>query len=403
MSDQRKWDGLNWDASASRLKRYEGCPLSYRFRYVDKVKDPSGPEARVGKLLHASLEPAAKARIGQAQPALVELPELLEGLGAAVPGIEHTTDEDVVAAKAVLEGLAPFDVSRGGVILAVELPYTLVIDGMRWGGFYDLVVSYPKDDAIEIVDWKKGMTIGHALAEVDPQVNLYLASYRETHLASLAAEGISPEDDYTEIRCSLISLATDFHTPPVRWRPELDAFIRGRASAAFKAWDRGNARARVGANCASCFARDRCGPYRERLKALEVAQDPCEAKDLPFPELLRQRQHMAEVYKQSEQRRKDLDKELKVRLRRAAGETVSVGGFRASVRSRRSGEFDVAVLPELAAHLGVDPHELLRSACKVKAEGIKALVGKDDQARALVERFRIPKQTRYVDVRKVKA
>lgn len=391
-----------WDGSASKIKRYEGCPLSWRFRYVDGVPDPAGPEGRVGTLVHGALERACRTRIGVAAPAPAQLEELVEGLGEEVPGVAGVTEDDLKAAKGMLEQLAPFDVAGGGTILSVEDPFDVKVGrdprrgtGTRrdvtFGGFMDVIRRRP-DGVIEVVDWKTGQGQSRADAEVDPQVGLYLAD----------AHARYPED---EVVCTLAYLSGGFSVS-VEWTAEIEAMAKGRAWASYLAWERGRFPARVDpARCRSCFARDLCGAYREWLDELEVYDEegPVKASALPFPELLRQRHRMSDVASSAEKRRRDLDSELRYRLEKVEAKTLDVGGeWKVGLRSRRSGKFDVALIPDLAAALGMDPYDVLRKAGSVSAAGVKKLVKDNDEAKQLAERYRDPKSSIYVEVKQVK-
>lgn len=387
-----------WDGSASKIKRYESCPLSFRFRYVDGVPDPAGHEARVGTLVHGALERACRARIGVPAPGSpAELPELLELLGEEAPGVDHVDEEDLKAAKDLLEQLAPFDLQAGGVILEVEGSFGVKVgrhaktgEAIVFGGFEDLV-RRRADGVIEGVDWKSGQGQSRADAEVDPQVGLYLADLHERFPGE-------------EVVLTLVYLAAGFSVT-VEWSEEIEAMARGQALASYLAWERGRFPARVNPpHCRNCFARDLCGPYREWLEELEVydPEGPVKASALPFPELLRQRHNFADVANAAEKRRRDLDKELQRRLENVDAKTIDVDGeWKVGLRSRRSGKLDVALLPELSAHLGIDPYEVLRKAGAVSATGVKKLVKDDDAAKRLVERYRDPKSSTHVEVRRI--
>ena len=42
--------------SYSRISKYQNCAASVRFRYIDKLPDEAGPEAKLGKIIHADAE-----------------------------------------------------------------------------------------------------------------------------------------------------------------------------------------------------------------------------------------------------------------------------------------------------------------------------------------------------------
>ena len=43
--------------SYSRIKTFENCPLTYRYRYIDRIKvDTEGVEAFMGSRVHESLK-----------------------------------------------------------------------------------------------------------------------------------------------------------------------------------------------------------------------------------------------------------------------------------------------------------------------------------------------------------
>lgn len=384
------------DGSPTRVRRYETCPLSHWFRYVEKVPDPAGPHGRVGTLVHVALEAAGRARIAKPAPPPATAIELVEALGAAMPHVEGLEPADVARAKEILEQLAPIDLAAGGVILLVEHPWTLDVGGVTFGGFWDLLRLLPSG-LLEVVDWKTGHPIGKDEAEVDPQVGLYLAAARAWK--DRANKDAGEDDNGCGIRCTLDFVAVDSRVR-VDWTPELDAFARARARAAHAAWTRGHARPRVSGACHRCFAREKCEPYQAHLKErLVVADGPPQLKDTPLPALLRERKRLKDVATQADERRKDVDEELRYRMREKRVDEFEVAGFKAAIRERRSGSYDVALLPELAAVLGEDPYEVLRKAGRVSADGLKKLTNGNDEATRLAERYRDPKKTTYLEVR----
>jgi hypothetical protein len=405
---ERRKDFPACDGSPTRLKRHEGCALSHRIRYVDKVPDPAGPDGRVGTLVHAAVEDSARKRLNVEAPPPAEAVELVEHLAAHVPEVEGATLEDVARAKEILEGVAPLDLAAGGMILGVEAAWTLdvgpapagattVVPGrVTFGGFWDLV-RRRTDGTLEVVDWKTGRAaIGVDELEVDAQASLYLAAARAWVLK--ATQG---QDDGREILCTFAFLAVGSKIT-ARWSPELDVFARSRARAAHAAWSRGHDRARITPACARCFARERCKPYQEHVAKLEVVGDPPELRHMPLPELLRQRARLKQIADLADGRRVDLDRELLERMDRSGQKSFELGDWKPIVTERRSGSYDVSVVPELAAEAGKDPYEVLRTVCRVSADGVKKFVKGNEQLERLAERYRDPTKTRFVQVRAAK-
>lgn len=389
MSERRWPEGLS--GSPSRLKRFESCPLSYRFRYVDGIKDPTGSTGRVGLLVHGALEVVSRARVGLKAPPAAQAAELLEALGASVGEARGTTPKELSDARDLLELIAPFDPTAGGEILSVEQDWAVDVgEGIKFGGWWDLA-RRADSGVVQVVDWKSGQLQSRADLEVDPQAQLTLAAAYEAF----------PEDDVEVVFVYVADgLVASIAIP---WEEGLDRMGRGRALAAYKSWTRGNARARVGDSCRYCFARDRCGPYQDHLKALEVPTDPPSPKDLPLVELLEERRRFSEIEKAADARRKDLDSEIKFRIdEEAQGGALDVPGLRARIAERRTGRYDVAVLPELAAELGLDPYDVIRKAGRVSSSDLKKLVKGNEDAKRLVEKYRSGGRSRYVEVRTIK-
>ena len=388
---KRRWRDY-WDGSPSKLKRFERCALAYRFRYVDRIKDPTGPEGRVGLLVHGALEIVGRARIGETAPRAASAAELLEALGGSIEEGRNPTSEDLQAAYDLVGMLAPFDVSAGGEVLGVELEGEIELEGgVTFGMYFDLV-RRREDGVVEGVDWKTGQQRTRTDLEMDPQAQLGLAALRDAY----------PEDD---VAVAFVFLADGWvKTTQIEWREGLDQMGRGRALAAHWSWSRGTGDASVDLDsCRYCFARDKCGPYRDALERVETPSvEPVEARDLPIAAILEERHRFSTIAKAADQRRKDLDVEIKRHLGRADGDKLEAEGFSAKIRERKAGGYDIGVLPELAAELALDPYDVLRECGSVKAAKVKAMIKGNPDAKAVADKYRKPGSTRYVEVRAVK-
>lgn len=392
-------DGGWPDASPSRVALFESCPRAHRHRHRDRWPDDAGEPARVGLAAHKALEVLARARIGRG----VVPPPGEEELGAAMGEAAALvgSPEELAAARDAVVLAAPL-LQR---VLLVEHDLRLDVEGVNVGCRLDLVLL-GEDGALEAVDWKTGAApLDPETAELDAQVSICLAALRAFHERVSAERGESPDD--RTIRFRLVYLGRE-DTPQVAatWSRELDAFARARTLAAVRAWQRGHDAPRLGEHCRRCAYRDRCAPYRKRLDRLATVQaDPPEVSALPLPELLRERTRCSAAIKLLEGRKSDLDDELRDRLERADRRTVAVGGLRAALRERRTSEYDVAVLPELAAALGQDPYDLLRKVGRVSSTALRRLLAAEDQEGQLAElakRYQQTRTTDYVEVRETK-
>ena len=55
--ESRAISGGVWDyVSASRLSLWLNCPLSFKFKYLDRIKTPTPPSLFLGQRVHAGLE-----------------------------------------------------------------------------------------------------------------------------------------------------------------------------------------------------------------------------------------------------------------------------------------------------------------------------------------------------------
>lgn len=172
--------------SPSRAGDFMTCPLLYRFRSVDRLPEPPGPQAARGTLVHAVLErlfdlpapertlSAARELIPSSWAALVagepSLPGLLfgdEGAWDRWLAEESMTDPDPAAQESFLSASAQFldqyfaleDPTRlqpaeRELSVSTELPSGLVLRGI-----IDRVDRAP-NGAIRVVDYKTGRSPG---------------------------------------------------------------------------------------------------------------------------------------------------------------------------------------------------------------------------------------------------
>lgn len=154
--------------SPSRAGDFMSCPLLYRFRTIDRLPEPSSPDAVRGSLVHKVLEdlydlPAASRTPERARSMLVptweallaEEPEIAEMF---VPAGEQGTNVDswLVTCREVLDRYFALEDPRQLEPAERELYVETVLDSrLLLRGFVDRLDVAP-DGRIRVVDYKSG-------------------------------------------------------------------------------------------------------------------------------------------------------------------------------------------------------------------------------------------------------
>ena len=155
--------------SPTRAGDFMACPLLYRFRTIDRLPEPSSPEAVRGSLVHKVLEdlydlPAASRTPEQARSMLVptweallaEEPEIAEIFAPAAA--EDGTDVDtwLVSCREVLDRYFTLEDPRRLEPAERELYVeTLLESRLLLRGFVDRIDIAP-DGRVRVVDYKSG-------------------------------------------------------------------------------------------------------------------------------------------------------------------------------------------------------------------------------------------------------
>jgi putative RecB family exonuclease len=157
--------------SPSRAGDFMSCPLLYRFRSVDKLPEPSSPEAVRGTVVHKVLEnlfdlPAPERTPDRAadllQPAweslLAEEPELAEMFGEEGPevGAWMSSCRDVLERYFSLEDPTRLEPAERELYVEALLDSRLLLRG-----FIDRVDVAPTGE-VRVVDYKTGRAPGEA-------------------------------------------------------------------------------------------------------------------------------------------------------------------------------------------------------------------------------------------------
>jgi putative RecB family exonuclease len=154
--------------SPSRAADFKACPLLYRFRSIDRLREKPSPAAARGTMVHAVLEalydlPASERTLDAARGLLPaawerireEEPEVDELFPDGTAGVEFA---DWMASASELVGnyFALEDPSRLEPASREEL-IEVVVDGLRMRGYVDRLDVTPAGE-IRVVDYKTGVT-----------------------------------------------------------------------------------------------------------------------------------------------------------------------------------------------------------------------------------------------------
>lgn len=374
------------DVSAYRLRMFEDCPRALRYYNAGfRMAERDVATMNKGKVLHRAIEDVAMAHYGRPGHGAMrpDVNELLQRLdhAATVAGLAPEDHQDVRAGA--VESVPAIDLSYP--LVKPERRYVLPLDGeLHYEVRFDFVAQLPSG-VVVARDWKTGAGMVPADDDVSstPQVGLYLMA-----LHQLWPDAHGWEVHYVYTR----------HNKVIRvpWTEQRDKFWRARAVAAVRAWQAGFAQARVSEHCGDCGFRFVCQAWLSVLVLRNGREGPY--AEFGDGELLRARAQAKVVETLSGRRRKDLDKEIKKRLRTAPGRKLEGDGYEAKLHERETNKVAVEALLELAQLRDVDVVGLLAQAIRVSST--KALkIPKDDREKAVVERWRTKKRSWTLRVR----
>ena len=381
------------DFSASVIKTLRMCKKRLWYKKVKKFKDPPGPQARVGSLVHEVLELAALTRlepdrfpdIPQPESGIAEADELITLLH------REAEDQGVWAFQAASESLkaaAPIDFST-----MVKAEYVIEkhpIGPYTMGGVLDRIDAWHVDGVYHVVlsDYKTGFVPPADELHDDPQTVLYL---------KWAADTFEDADE----------LALCFWWPgaghqfTIRYDPEAAEYGLARILREWAEWVEGGyteakaPEANLGVHCSHCPYRAHCDEYQVFVKT-PARVHPWEDKSLP--ELVELRHQMAGDAKMLETARKEID--LHVIERLGGEERWEDDGFRLKVQRDRMTNYPVSIIPALAKSLGLPVADVAKAVCAVSTTKVRALARTSDQAAKVAKAYETAAMKRpYLRVR----
>lgn len=385
------------NGSPHRVSLALTCLLKFDWRYgKTKRKEPPGPEATVGKLVHGARQDAALRRIRPGRrwkniPPIASVDELLFLLEHQPAQLLREKEEMAPITSSNLEEARRITILAGPESFkntwAVEHPWTLrVSQGFVPGGRIDKIDheggSPGNPKRVTITDYKTNQLLPDPEElRFDPQPGLYMGWAKR-------------QWPRAEIKFVLKNLRHD-KSLPLYWSQEYDDFHLANARMAYNLWSSGRTEASAGDHCRYCPYREgdsgypACPAYKKLVQqTLHLEKHPGGLKRYDVPKLMRiyRTAHVGEL----------INKELKADTRSALlgklGSEPTVfdyGDLRARVARDRVEAFDNVwhFLNDLADAMDVDLSALFEDVCSVNAKKVKEKVAsiQDAEKRASIE------------------
>jgi putative RecB family exonuclease len=350
----------NTHLSYSRLSRFESCPLSFKFQYIDRLPSEPGMPLRFGKVVHAALESLYREIIEQERIGSID-EERAVSLFADAWGADKLTGlqefgEGVAMLRSYVRAQGVVDHRD---VLAVEKEFRLQAGRFTVLGFIDRVDRID-DETIEIVDYKTNRQL-FTREEVDTSLQM--------SLYELAARRIWPWAK--RVRLTFEMLRHGIRQTTTRTSDQLDAALGYVETLGRMTEEAVDFPARISGNCAYCDHRAHCGAYAEALKGKRtvLGADPADLEAVA-----REREEVSRLAKILYARKSELEGVLKEHLRERdelvlAGVRYSLAPTSASVTYplRRT-------LRVLEERTGLPHEEVLERVVAIDREALDRLV-----------------------------
>jgi DNA helicase-2/ATP-dependent DNA helicase PcrA len=168
--------------SASALKKYEDCPLCYKFVYVLQV--PTLPQTyfSMGTAVHTVIELLSKRQLDGETPTKERAVELLNSCWSSEAYASRTHElEDQAKAETMLDTYLAWQTANRNTIIAAEKKFQFPLNGRKVKGYIDRIEQTPEGDYV-VVDFKTGekpssMTKNSVITDI--QLNLYSLAIQE--------------------------------------------------------------------------------------------------------------------------------------------------------------------------------------------------------------------------------
>jgi RecB family exonuclease len=363
----------NEHLSFSRLSLFEQCPLSYRFKYIEKREGESNNALRFGKAIHRVLEQLlldaiADEHIGvlPEDRALVLFKEawVAEGLR----GIELFQQGQELLQRFIREQ-GVLDQRR---VLAIEKQFHLSAGPFTVLGYIDRV-DCVDNETVEVIDYKTNFQL-FTRDEVDSSLQL--------SLYALAAHKLWPWAK--KVKLTYWMLRHGLRQQTERSPEQLDAALSYVEMLGKQSETSGEYPARLNTNCPYCSFRAACPAYGLALKG---------ARDFVCPDLAdleavsKERAEVARIAKIAYARKEELDHVLKAHLKEQ--DELVLGGVKYRMFNATKVEYPLAqTIERLGQVTGKSWNELVTELAVIDPKALDSLMKKvareTDKSRVLL-------------------
>ena len=293
MSQQFKNDHLSF----SRISRYEQCPLSFKFHYIDKLLAESGVPLLFGKAIHSVFEHLVREHMEE------ERTGFLSESRASGLWQQAFSQEQLVGGDLFHEGMEIIKnfIRKEGIvnhqdILAVEKEFDFVCSDYHCTGFIDRVDCID-DETIEIRDYKTNRII---FTRNDVDTSLQMSIYQ------IAAKKIWPWAKKIKLTFDMLRHGIQISTE--RDQSQLDDAIKYIETVGQQTEQAKDYPPKLNTNCIYCDHSSRCPAYQD---ALEGKQDFVCQDSGDIEAVCREREELAKLVKILSSRKIELEKIIK--------------------------------------------------------------------------------------------
>ena len=170
--------------SASAFKKYEDCPLCYKFQYVLQVPSLQKTFFSMGTAVHTVIEHLSRAQQEGYLPTKERALELLNSCWSSQAYTSRTHElEDRIKAEALLDTYLAWQAANRNTITGTEKKFQFTLNGRTVKGYIDRIEQTPDGEYV-VVDFKTGSkpgTLTKNSVPLDIQLNLYCLAIKEMY------------------------------------------------------------------------------------------------------------------------------------------------------------------------------------------------------------------------------